>query len=78
MTTTESKPAKLPDYSGVMSLLPLTWEADEDAFRYLLDKQMDSIVDALEGDGVPLDSANIAALHEDAWAHRAKMNRSAA
>lgn len=62
-----------PDYSGIMSLLPLNWEAEEDAFRYLLDGCMDGIVGAFEKDGHPLGVDDIASLHEDAWAYRARV-----
>lgn len=62
-----------PDYGGIMPLLPLNWEADDDAFRYLLDGEMDRIVSAFESDANPLSNEDIAALHEDAWAYRAKV-----
>lgn len=62
-----------PDYSIVMPLLTLNWEADDDAFRYLLDGYMDRIVAAFDDDENPLDAEDIAALHEAAWAYREKV-----
>lgn len=62
-----------PDYSGVMSLLPLNWEADEDAFQYLLDGAIRRIVGEMERDGTPIDVASISALHDAAWAYRSRV-----
>lgn len=62
-----------PDYGPVMPLLPLNWEADDEAFQYLVNGEMDRIVDAFEADGNPLDTEDIAALHEAAWTYRAKV-----
>lgn len=62
-----------PDYSGVMSLLPLNWEAGDETFRYLVNGEMDRIVAAFEADGNPLDTEDVGALHEAAWAYRARV-----
>lgn len=62
-----------PDYSAVMSLLPLDWEADEEWFRYRMHRVMDRIMDALLADGVYMRSADVTALYDAAWSHRAKV-----
>ena len=63
----------VPDFSGVVSLLPLNWEADDDAFQYLLDGAVDRITSELAADGFHMPTADIGALHDAAWAYRARV-----
>lgn len=66
--------APVHDYTGVVSLMAVNWDADDDAFRYLLDGAMDRLLESLEAEGVKMDAANIRALYGAAWAHRDQHN----